>query len=139
MKVILFITWDGPQTSYMEGLFMPIFSAIQDNSKYEFHVIQFTWGSEERVAITRNKAKELNIVYTAKPIKRKPIATIGSLLTLYNGIQYIQKYIKNNNINIVMPRSTMPSIMVNKLKKTNFKILKNQEEEEILPMINHLI
>ena len=102
---------------------MPIFSAIQDNSKYEFHVIQFTWGSEERVAITRNKAKELNIVYTAKPIKRKPIATIGSLLTLYNGIQYIQKYIKNNNINIVMPRSTMPSIMVNKLKKTNFKIL----------------
>ena len=123
MKVILFITWDGPQTSYMEGLFMPIFSAIQDNSKYEFHVIQFTWGSEERVAITRNKAKELNIVYTAKPIKRKPIATIGSLLTLYNGIQYIQKYIKNNNINIVMPRSTMPSIMVNKLKKTNFKIL----------------
>ncbi len=24
MKNLLFITWDGPQTSYMEGLFMPI-------------------------------------------------------------------------------------------------------------------
>ena len=122
-KRALFITWDGPQTSYMEGLFMPIFSAMQDKSKYEFHVIQFTWGSEERVAITRNKAKELNIVYTAKPIIRKPIATIGSLLTLYKGIQYIQKYIKNNSINIVMPRSTLPSIMVNRIRKKNFKIV----------------
>ncbi len=25
-KNLLFITWDGPQTSYMEGLFMPIFN-----------------------------------------------------------------------------------------------------------------
>ena len=24
MKRFLFITWDGPQTSYMEGLFIPI-------------------------------------------------------------------------------------------------------------------
>ena len=23
-KNLLFITWDGPQTSYMEGLFIPI-------------------------------------------------------------------------------------------------------------------
>ncbi len=123
MKNILFITWDGPQTSYMEGLFMPILSEVQKKADYKVHVIQFTWGTRERIAITEEKAKTLNIIYTAKPIARKPVATLGSLLTLYTGINFLGKYISKHKIDIVMPRSTMPSIMVNRLKKTNFKIL----------------
>ena len=39
MKNILFITWDGPQTSYMEGLFMPIFNEIQLQSNYKSPVM----------------------------------------------------------------------------------------------------
>lgn len=123
MKNILFITWDGPQTSYMEGLFMPIFSEIQKKTDYKIHVLQFTWGTKERIAITQKKAGELQIVYTARPIIRKPVATLGSLLTLFSGTAYLKKYIQKYKIDIVMPRSTMPSIMVNRLKKTNFKIL----------------
>lgn len=123
MKNVLFITWDGPQTSYMEGLFMPILSAVQNNADYKIHVIQFTWGTKERIAITQKKAETLNIVYTAKPITRKPMASLGSLLTLYSGIKYLKKYILKHKIDIVMPRSTMPSIMVNRIPKTNFQIL----------------
>lgn len=122
-KNILFITWDGPQTSYMEGLFMPIFSEIQKKSNYKFHVIQFTWGSKERIAITQKKAEELNIKYTSYKITRKPVATVGSLITLYKGIKKLRKYIAKNNIEIVMPRSTMPSIMVNRLNNKDLKIL----------------
>ncbi|WP_284651813.1 glycosyltransferase [Flavobacterium terrisoli] len=122
-KRVLFITWDGPQTSYMEGLFMPILSEVQKNAGYAVHVIQFTWGTKERIAITQKKAEELNINYTAKTILRKPIAALGSLLTLYSSINYLKNYIRKHKIDIVMPRSTMPSIMVNRLKKTNFQIL----------------
>jgi glycosyltransferase involved in cell wall biosynthesis len=122
-KKVLFITWDGPQTSYMEGLFMPILSAVQAKGIFEVHVIQFTWGSEERVAITKNKAVELNIKYTALPIIRKPIATIGIFISLYKGIGFLKKYISNNHIDFVMPRSTMPSIMVNRINKKHFKIV----------------
>jgi glycosyltransferase involved in cell wall biosynthesis len=123
MKKILFITWDGPQTSYMEGLFMPIFNAVQECSDYRFHVIQFTWGSPERVAITKQKAVELGITYSSFPIIRKPNATLGSLLTLIKGVGYLKKYIREHKIAIVMPRSTMPSIMVNRLKDKNFHIV----------------
>ncbi len=123
MKNILFITWDGPQTSYMEGLFMPIFAQIQKQSSYRFHVIQFTWGAKKRLLITEKKANELNIIYTAKKVFRYPNSTIGSLLTVYSAIPFINKYIDTHAIDIVMPRSIIPSIMVNRLKKSTYKIL----------------
>jgi UDP-N-acetylglucosamine:LPS N-acetylglucosamine transferase len=123
MKNILFITWDGPQTSYMEGLFMPIFFEIQKENNYRFHIIQFTWGTKERIAIAQNKANELGIKYAYKKIYRKPISLLGSLFTILRGTSIIQKYIKDYDIDVVMPRSTMPSIMVNRLNNNNFKIL----------------
>lgn len=123
MKNVLFITWDGPQTTYMEGLFMPIFDSIQQQKKYCFHVIQFTWGTPERISITQKKAGELHIPYTVKRIYRKPNATAGSLVTILKGIRFLKKYVNENAIDIVMPRSSMPSIMVNRLKKGSFKIL----------------
>jgi glycosyltransferase involved in cell wall biosynthesis len=123
MKNVLFITWDGPQTSYMEGLFMPIFDHIQKQNEYRFHVIQFTWGTPERISITNKKAEELSIPYTAKKIYRKPNSTVGSLITLLDAVPFLKKYIRSHAIDIVMPRSIMPLIMVNRLKKKGFKIL----------------
>ena len=42
MERLLFITWDGPQVSYLEGLFFPILKGLKP--RYEIHVVQFTWG-----------------------------------------------------------------------------------------------
>ncbi|MEO5777864.1 MAG: glycosyltransferase [Flavobacterium sp.] len=123
MKNILFITWDGPQTTYMEGLFMPIYQAVKAKSNYKFHVIQFTWGSSERIKVTAQKAAALGIKYTVIKIHRKPVAILGSFITLYKGTYLLNKYIAENNIDIVMPRSTMPSVMVNRLNKGNFQVL----------------
>lgn len=120
---ILFITWDGPQTNYMEGLFMPIFSRIQQNSNYTFHIIQFTSASSEKISITQKAAQELNIIYTKRTIERQPVPTIGNLFTIYNGITFLKNYIKDYDITIVMPRSTIPAIMINQISKSIFKIL----------------
>lgn len=120
---VLFITWDSPNTSYMEGLFMPILSEVQTQSKYVFHIIQFTWGTPEKITIAQKTSQELNLVYTPRRIVRKPIAALGNLVTLYKGIQFLKNYIKENNITIVMPRSTMPAFMINRIPKGNFKIV----------------
>lgn len=121
---ILFITWDGPQTSYMEGLFMPIFQEIQkQNSQYHFHVIQFTWAHQQKINEVKNAAQKMDIQYTAFPIIKKPIASVGSMLTLFTSSRKIKKYIQENNIDIVMPRSTFPAFMVNKISDQNFKII----------------
>jgi len=114
-KNILFITWDGPQTSYMEGLFMPIFHQIQlKDSSIQFHCLQFTWGENQESQ--KEASKKYSIPYTNAAISRKPLASIGSFHTLFTGSQVIKKYVKENKINILMPRSNFPAFMVNKAK-----------------------
>jgi glycosyltransferase involved in cell wall biosynthesis len=120
---VLFITWDGPQTSYMEGLFMPIFQEIMKNYPVEFHVMQFTWGDTQRVGITKTAAEKMGIRYTAVNILRKPIALLGSLFSLYTGSKKISRYIKEHQIDIVMPRSNFPAFMLNKISDKKFKVI----------------
>ena len=91
MKSILFITWDGPQTNYMEGLFLPLFNEIQKTSAYQFHIIQFTWGSNERIIKIKQIANEINVFYTGQIVNRKPTVMIGSLISLYKGTQFIEE------------------------------------------------
>jgi len=114
-KNLLFITWDGPQTSYMEGLFMPIFQEIAKNTEMSFHVLQFTWADENKINQTKKVAEEMGVKYTAMPIIRKPNVSVGSLLTVFTSSIKIKKYIKENNIDIMMPRSTFPAMMVNQI------------------------
>lgn len=123
MKNLLFITWDGPQTSYMEGLFMPIFQEIAKQGDYQFHVVQFTWADDEKIAQTKAAADQMGITYTAWPVLRKPNVSVGSLLTVLSSAGKIKKYIRENNITIVMPRSTFPAMIVNQIKNKNFKII----------------
>jgi glycosyltransferase involved in cell wall biosynthesis len=107
----------------MEGLFMPILNQVQTQSKYGIHIVQFTWAAPEKIAITQNAANELQLIYTHREVIRKPIAVLGNIITIFKGIRFLKKYIKNNNITIVMPRSTMPAIMVNRIAKQNLKIV----------------
>lgn len=123
MKNLLFITWDGPQTSYMEGLFMPIFQEIAKRGDYQFHVVQFTWADAQKIAHTKAAADRMGITYTAWPVLRKPNVSVGSLLTVLSSAGKIKKYIRENNIHIVMPRSTFPAMIVNQIKNKNFKII----------------
>ncbi|MET3730526.1 hypothetical protein [Moheibacter stercoris] len=118
MKNLLFITWDGPQTSYMEGLFMPIFHEIAKSGEVNFHVLQFTWADQKKIEEVKKAAEKLDIRYTAFPVYKKPVASIGSFLTLFTSSQKIEKYIRENKIDIIMPRSTFPAFMVNKIKKS---------------------
>ncbi len=120
---ILFISWDGPQTNYMEGLFFPIFSEIQRHSNYIFHVLQFTFADEYKLATIREAAENLNIIYKSEKIHRKPVATIGSIITVLAGSKKISHYVKNHKIDIVMPRTTFPAMMMNKLGVYNYKVI----------------
>jgi len=122
-KNLLFITWDGPQTSYMEGLFMPIFHEMAKRGDLAFHVMQFTWADREKTAAVKKAAEGFGIRYTAVPILKKPVAALGSMITLFTSSWKIEKYIKEHHIEIVMPRSTFPAFMVSQTKNKKFKII----------------
>jgi glycosyltransferase involved in cell wall biosynthesis len=122
-KNLLFITWDGPQTSYMEGLFLPIFQKIAKKQDVKFHVLQFTWADEQKISHPKKIAEQMNIQYSSIPISRKPNTSIGSLVTVFTSVKKIKNYIQQHNIDIVMPRSTFPAMMVNRIKQKNFKLI----------------
>lgn len=123
MKKILFISWDGPQTSYMEGLFFPILQGVQERSDFEFHVLQFTWAEKNKLKIISDAAKKAGVHYDSVNILRKPLVSIGSFITILKGTKIIQDYLNEYEINVVMPRSTFPGMMVSRLKRNNLKII----------------
>lgn len=123
MKNILFIAWDGPQTSYMEGLFLPIFHEMMKRGDIRFHVMQFTWADEQKTNAVRDIAESFNIPYTPMPVQRKPIASLGAFWTIYKAPKIIEKYIKENDIDILLPRSTFPAMMANRINRDKVKIL----------------
>lgn len=112
MKNILFVTWDGPQTNYIESLFLPIFLKMQERYGYKFHIIQFTWGSPERIVKTKVVCSKYNIVYNAVPVYRK-IAIVGLLKAIFVQSGIIRKYCRENNITLIMPRATTSAGIVN--------------------------
>lgn len=105
---LLFVTWDGPQTFYLESLFLPIFKRLA-NEGLHFHVLQFTWANAARIARTREVCEAEGVTYQAITVWRHPVA-LGSLLTAIKGVLDLRKAIRTHRINVVMPRSTLPAL-----------------------------
>src|SRR5690606_8427760 len=100
-----------------------IFQEIAKQGDYQFHVVQFTWADAQKIAHTKAAADQMGITYSAWPVLRKPNVSVGSLLTVLSSTGKIKKYISENNIHMVMPRSTFPAMIVNQIKIKNFKLI----------------
>ena len=105
MKV-LFVTWDGPQVSYLDSLFLPIFLSLVQRG-WEFHVIQFTWGDPQRIRQTRQAHIQAGVLYRSVRVWRKPVS-VGSFVTALRGAWDVRKAIRDWDIDVLMPRSTLP-------------------------------
>jgi glycosyltransferase involved in cell wall biosynthesis len=115
-KNLLFITWDSDSSNYLESLFFPILKGIQEKGEIVCHVMQFSWAGAAEVKRIGILAEEMGLHYSHQPIHRRPLAVLGALLSVYRGVFQIRNYIKEHQINLLMPRSTMPAMMVNRLK-----------------------
>ncbi|PRY90969.1 hypothetical protein [Mongoliibacter ruber] len=115
MKKLLFISWDSTESNYLESLFFPILHGLQQRQFIEAHVMQFSWASASEVKRIKSLAKELGIEYIHHPVKRKPFESLGALEAVYKGVFWIKNYVEEHHIEILMPRSTMPATMVNRL------------------------
>ena len=105
---ILFVTWDGPQVNYLESLFLPIFKKLE-KIDFDFHILQFTWGKLSRINASRQACIDSGFTYQAETIWRYPVS-VGGLLTALDGARVIRKAIRNHQIDILMPRSTLPAL-----------------------------
>lgn len=105
---VLFVTWDGPNSTYLEALFLPILAALRERG-FDFHVLQFTWGNDrERAAIARS-CRAARVVYRSASIWRRPLA-LGSLVTAIFGIAQVRRAMRAHQIQLLLPRSTFPAM-----------------------------
>ena len=105
---VLFVTWDGPQSSYLDGLFLPIFRMLAERG-FIFHIVQFTWGDKQHRLTLKKLCEDQGFSYREVAVLRRPVA-VGSLATAVWGARHVRKAIHDFGIDIVMPRSTLPAL-----------------------------
>ncbi|WP_349617555.1 glycosyltransferase [Azotobacter salinestris] len=105
---ILYVTWDGPQVTYLESLFLPIFQRLSAVGLH-FHILQFTWGEETLIERRRQACRAAGLAYRAQRVRRRPRA-LGGLLTALEGARLIRRTIDEQRIDALMPRSTLPAL-----------------------------
>lgn len=116
IRNILFITWDGPETTYLESLFLPILAGLKV-AGYNAHVLQFSWGG----AVPRDRRAALcaaaGIPYRSVTALRRGGAA-GPFLTAWRGAHHIRHAVQDWRIDTLMPRSLMPALAVLSLRRS---------------------
>lgn len=107
---ILFVAWDNPKSNYLEGLFLPVFARLQEYG-FQFHILQFSWADQDRIEYLTKLCANHGINYQHVRILQRPVAAVGKFLTTLSGSKIIDRYIRAHNIDMLMPRSTMPASM----------------------------
>lgn len=101
---ILFITWDGPQTNYLESLFLPLLSRLDE----PVHVLQFTTASHQSTERTGEVAGSLGVGYRSVHLQTgSAIRRAASSVT--RGVGEVVREARRVNARVLVPRSTMPS------------------------------
>jgi glycosyltransferase involved in cell wall biosynthesis len=107
---ILFVTWDGPQVSYLEGLFLPIFERLESHGAH-FDVLQFRWGNPSLTKAIADRCAAVGIGYRAVPVHRG-IPAVGPFATAVLHAREITKAVREFGSDSLMPRSLMPALAV---------------------------
>lgn len=115
MTKLLFLTWDADSSNYLESLFIPIFKGIKKDSDFHIHILQFSWADKQEVSRIQELAIKNKITYNHQRITKGKFQKLSALYAVYKGLFFIKNYIQENSINILMPRSTMPAMMTNRL------------------------
>ena len=104
VRRILFVTWDGPQVSYLEGLFVPIFKGLMARG-YQIAVLQFGWG-ETNGQLAKDACLTAGIQYRRVEVERR-LGGAGAFLTALRGGGEIDRAVLEWDIELLFPRSLL--------------------------------
>lgn len=109
-RIALFVTWDGPQTSYLENLFFPLFTHLQ-RFGWSFRVIQFTWADIDRVEHRRRLANESGLRFSVIHVSRE-LGIVPLALSLLQGLRDFREIVLANRGAVLVFRSIVPAVIV---------------------------
>jgi glycosyltransferase involved in cell wall biosynthesis len=108
-KRVLFITWDGPQVTYLEGLFLPIFSQLRSRG-YCFYILQFTWSDSYRT-LPKIGSFANGEGYYRRVVVLRGLGFFGYIAAFFIGSLTVSSLVRRHSIDILMPRAVIPSLI----------------------------
>lgn len=133
---ILYISWDGEKTSYLESLFSPILSEVSKiDGQKKIYIFQIKYSSIDIYPkLTHAIYNNIEIIILSIP---KKLGKLGIVLSIGRAIFDILKLISEKHIKIVIPRSINPGLITlicQKLNK-NFDIVFDTDGPNIDPNV----
>lgn len=117
----LFVTWDGPQVSYVESLFLPIFEELAAQG-FAFDILQFRWGDPAQEQHIRERCAAAGVGYRTQTIRRG-LGGIGPFATALVGGRAVMSAARQFKSDLIMPRSLMPALATLAARKLDHPIL----------------
>jgi glycosyltransferase involved in cell wall biosynthesis len=104
---LLFLTWDGPGTTYHETLFLPLLARAR-RSRDRIVLLQLTWGSAQRSARIERLAESQDMSYRSFKVPRGAAKLLAPLV-LARASLWMATEIRRGRIDTIMARSTLPA------------------------------
>lgn len=106
---VLFLTWDGPQQSYLESLFFPIFAGLRPRG-IDVRVLQLTWGNPEQLAAVHAAATQLELSLTTRRVPSS-LRRLALPAAIAYGAGAALQQVAAQQIDALFPRSLIPMTM----------------------------
>ena len=104
---VLFVAWDGPHQNYLESLFFPIFAPLAARG-FAFSALQLRDAPPDQIARARRAAQARGIPYEHVATHTHPKG-IATLYSIAKSTAAIRRTVREQGIDILMPRSTIPA------------------------------
>lgn len=103
---LLFVTWDGPATSYHETLFIPLLQrALRPDD--DVVLMQFTWDAKARTARLNALAADVGMGFLPLEVPRRT-GLVRLPRVFVQGLWAILRQVRSGAIDTVMARSMLP-------------------------------
>lgn len=113
---ILFVTWDGPSTTYFEALFFPVLIRCVAELGAELHVLQFSWEAQTRQERLLKLADKEGFSYHCINWARHG-GPLSRPVRLIRGILEVRRLVRQHTITTVIARSILPGAMTALLRR----------------------
>lgn len=105
----LFLTWDGPQQTYLESLFFPIFSRLRALD-IRVDVLQLTWATSDQTAAVAEAAARAGVAYRSRHVP-EAIRRLALPAIVAYGASSAYEELRRSGADALFPRSLIPMAM----------------------------
>lgn len=105
----MFLTWDGPQQTYLQSLFFPIFAGLR-SAGIDVHVLQLTWATSASVAVVERAAHAAGVTYAARRVPQS-VRRVALPAVVAYGAAAALAYAREQRVDVLFPRSLIPAAM----------------------------